>query len=162
MSFPLCPVPVLCLRPLPLADLFSDRLEAASDLFSTRSETNGPLPTVIANPGTAPHTRPLARSQSPCHPSVPSLPEDGLVWFIVIAQKETGGVQYPPFRFFQAQCWLGKGSRVGSTAASVVSSACVGPLGINHDLRRVGGLCACTERSAHAYQRSPKSAAVGG
>ena len=36
---------------------------------------------------------------------------------------------------------LGKSYRAGSIAASVVRSARVVPLGINHDLRRVGGLC---------------------
>ena len=37
---------------------------------------------------------------------------------------------------------LGKGRGVGSTAALVVGWAGVVPLGINPDLRRVGGLCA--------------------
>ena len=37
---------------------------------------------------------------------------------------------------------LGKGHRVGSTAALVVGWAGVVPLGIKHDLRWVGGLCA--------------------
>ena len=37
---------------------------------------------------------------------------------------------------------LGKGRGVGSTAALVVGWAGVVPLGIKHDLRWVGGLCA--------------------
>ena len=37
---------------------------------------------------------------------------------------------------------LGKGCRVGRIAASVVQWARVVPLGISHDLRWVGGLCA--------------------
>ena len=57
---------------------------------------------------------------------------------------------------------LGKSYRAGSIAASVVRSACVVLLGINHDLRWVGGLCAPNGTSAQAYPRSPKSAAAGG
>ena len=37
---------------------------------------------------------------------------------------------------------LGKGHRAGITDALVVGWAGVVPLGISHDLRRVGGLCA--------------------
>ena len=50
---------------------------------------------------------------------------------------------------------LGNGCRVGRIAVSVVSLARVVPLGINHDLWRVGGLCAPNSTSAPAYPRPP-------
>ena len=57
---------------------------------------------------------------------------------------------------------LGKGCRVGRIAASVVRRARAVPLGIKHDLRRVGGLCAPNGTRTQAYQTPPKSAAAGG
>ena len=57
---------------------------------------------------------------------------------------------------------LGKGCRVGRIAASVVRRARAVPLGIKHDLRRVGGLCALNGTRTQAYQTPPNSAAVGG
>ena len=95
---------------------------------------------------------------SPLPPPGLSPPEAELFWFIVIVQKEIGGV-FP--MWVLPGSMLGKGCGVGSIAASMVSSARVVPLGINHDFRRVGGLCAPNSTIAPAYQRSPKSAAVG-
>ena len=43
---------------------------------------------------------------------------------------------------------LGKGCGVGRITASVVRWAWAVPLGIKHDLRRVGGLCAPNRTSA--------------
>ena len=57
---------------------------------------------------------------------------------------------------------LGKGRRVGRIAALVVRWAWAVPLGIKHDLRRVGGLCAPNGTRTQAYQTPPKSAAAGG
>ena len=62
-----------------------------------------------------------------------------VVWFIRTVQKEIGRVS--PMRVRPCSM-LGKGYRAGSTAASVIGWAGVVPLGISHDLRRVGGLCA--------------------
>ena len=83
----------------------------------------------------------------PCNPPVPLLPEVELVWFIVTVQKEIGGVF--PIQVLPGSL-LGKGSGVGSIATSVVSSARVVLLGISHDPRRVGGLCAPNSTSTQA------------
>ena len=58
---------------------------------------------------------------------------------------------------------LGKGHRAGITAALVVGWAGVVPLGINPDLRRVGGLCALNGTSVGgrlALSRSGSQAQV--
>ena len=57
---------------------------------------------------------------------------------------------------------LGKGCGVRRIAASVVGRVRAVPLGIKHDPRRVGGLCAPNGTRAQAYQTPPKLAAVGG
>ena len=85
--------------------------------------------------------------------------QDPLVRSLEPTQKEMGRVS--PMQVHPGSM-LGKGPGVGSIAVLVVSSARVVPLGINHDLRRVGGLCAPNGTSAQAYQRSPKSAVTGG
>ena len=53
---------------------------------------------------------------------------------------------------------LGKGGIVGRIAALMVGLAQVVPLGINHDLRRVGGLCA----PVHQLTQDLKIGAGGG
>ena len=57
---------------------------------------------------------------------------------------------------------LGKGCRVGRIAASVVRWARAVPLGIKHDLRRVGGLCAPNRTSAPALPGTSEPAARSG
>ena len=75
----------------------------------------------------------------PSYPSVPSPPEVQSLGSLEPAQKEIGRVS--PMRV-RPGSMLGKGHRAGITAALVVEWAGVVPLGINPDLRRVGGLCA--------------------
>ena len=75
----------------------------------------------------------------PSYPPVPSPPEFQSLGSLEPAQKEIGRVS--PMRV-RPGSMLGKGHRAGITAALVVGWAGVVPLGINHDLRRVGGLCA--------------------
>ena len=75
----------------------------------------------------------------PSYPSIPSPPEFQSLGSLEPAQKEIGRVS--PVRVRLGKM-LGKGHRAGITAALVVGWAGVVPLGINPDLRRVGGLCA--------------------
>ena len=57
---------------------------------------------------------------------------------------------------------LGKGRGVGSIAASVVRWVRAVPLGIKHDPRRVGGLCAPNRTSAPALPGTSEPAARSG
>jgi hypothetical protein len=57
---------------------------------------------------------------------------------------------------------LGKGRGVGRIAASVVKWARTVPLGIKHDVRRVGGLCAPNRTSAPALPGTSEPAARSG
>ena len=57
---------------------------------------------------------------------------------------------------------LGKGRRVGRIAALVVRWAWAVPLGIKHDLRRVGGLCAPNRTSTPALPGTTEPAARSG
>ena len=57
---------------------------------------------------------------------------------------------------------LGKGRGVGRIAALVVRWAWAVPLGIKHDLRRVGGLCAPNRTSAPALPGTSATAARSG
>ena len=57
---------------------------------------------------------------------------------------------------------LGKGHGVGRIAALVVRWARAVPLGIKHDLRRVGGLCAPNRTSAPALPGTSEPAARSG
>ena len=57
---------------------------------------------------------------------------------------------------------LEKGHRVGSTNAQVVSGAWAVPLGINHNLQRVGGLCAPNGTSTPAAPNTTKWGVVWG
>ena len=115
------------------------------------------------HPGLAAMKHPLfpvsGQEPVPCHPPVPSLPEDQSLGSSEPTQKETGGVF--PMRVLPGSM-LGKGRGVGRIAASVVRWVRAVPLGIKHDLRRVGGLCAPNGTRTQAYQTPPKSAAVGG
>ena len=76
---------------------------------------------------------------APSYPPVPSPPEVQSLGSLEPAQKEIGRVSPMQVR---PGSMLGKGHRAGITAALVVEWAGVVPLGINPDLRRVGGLCA--------------------
>ena len=95
----------------------------------------------------------------PSYPSVPSPLEVQSLGSLEPAQKEIGRVS--PMRV-RPGSMLGKGCGVRRIAASVVRWAWAVPLGIKHDPRRVGGLCAPNGTRAQAYQTPPKSAAVGG
>ena len=75
----------------------------------------------------------------PWYPPVPSPPEVQSFGSLEPVQKEIGRVS--PMRV-RPGSMLGKGHRAGITAELVVGWAGVVPLGINPDLRRVGGLCA--------------------
>ena len=95
----------------------------------------------------------------PCHPPVPSLPEDQSLGSSEPTQKETGGVF--PMRVLPGSM-LGKGRGVGRIAVSVVRWARAVPLGIKHDLRRVGGLCAPNRTSTPALPGTSEPAARSG
>ena len=66
----------------------------------------------------------------------------------------------PPCGFVRAQCWVKAACGVGRIAASVVRWARAVPLGIKHDLRRVGGLCAPNRTSAPALPGTSEPAAL--
>ena len=95
----------------------------------------------------------------PCHPPVPSPPEFQSLGSPDTTEMETGTVF--PMRA-RLGSMLGKGPGVGRIAVSVVRWVRAVPLGIKHDLRRVGGLCAPNGTRTQAYQTPPKSAVVGG
>ena len=61
----------------------------------------------------------------------------------------------------QAQCWV-KAAELGEIAASVVRWARAVPLGIKHDLRRVGGVCAPNRTSAPALPGTSELVARSG
>ena len=96
---------------------------------------------------------------APSYPSIPSPPEVQSLGSLEPAQKEIGRVS--PMRV-RPGSMLGKGPGVGRIAASVVRWVRAVPLGIKHDLRRVGGLCAPNGTRTQGYQTPPKSAAAGG
>ena len=92
---------------------------------------------------------------APSYPPVPSPPEFQSPGSPETTEKEIGTVS--PMRVCLGNM-LGKGCGVGRIAASVVRWARAVPLGIKHDLRRVGGLCARAPnryRTAPVHQRFP-------
>ena len=94
-----------------------------------------PAPAAINQPGgLVPGQEP-----APSYPPVPSPPEFQSLGSPETTEKEIDTVS--PMRV-RLGSMLGKGRGVGSTAALVVGWAGVVPLGIKHDLRWVGGLCA--------------------
>ena len=94
-----------------------------------------PAPAAINQPGgLVPGQEP-----APSYPPVPSPPEFQSLGSPETTEKEIDTVSPMQVRLGNM---LGKGRGVGSTAALVVGWAGVVPLGIKHDLRWVGGLCA--------------------
>ena len=94
-----------------------------------------PAPAAINQPGgLVPGQEP-----APSYPPVPSPPEFQSLGSPETTEKEIGTVS--PMRVRSGNM-LGKGCGVGRIAASVVQWARAVPLGISHDLRWVGGLCA--------------------
>ena len=94
-----------------------------------------PAPAAINQPGgLVPGQEP-----APSYPPVPSPPEFQSLGSPETTEKEIGTVSPMQVRLGSM---VGKGCGVGSTAALVVGWARVVPLGIKHDLRWVGGLCA--------------------
>jgi len=93
----------------------------------------------------------------PSYPPVPSPPEFQSLGSPETTEKETGTVF--PMRACPGSMLAGKGGGVGRIAASVVRWAWAVPLGIKHDLRRVGGLCAPNRASAPALPGTSEPAA---
>ena len=114
-----------------------------------------PAPAAINQPGSlVPGQKP-----APSYPPVPSPPEFQSLGSPETTEKEIGTVS--PMRVRLGNM-LGKGCRVGRIAASVVRRARAVPLGIKHDLRRVGGLCAPNRTSAPALPGTSEPAARSG
>ena len=95
----------------------------------------------------------------PCHPPVPSPPEFQSLGSPDTTEKETGTVF--PMRA-RLGSMLDKGPGVGRIAVSVVRWVRAVPLGIKHDPRRVGGLCAPNRTSAPALPGTSEPAARSG
>ena len=114
-----------------------------------------PAPAAINQPGgLVPGQEP-----APSYPPVPSPPEFQSLGSPETTEKEIGTVS--PMRVRSGNM-LGKGCGVGRIAASVVRWARAVPLGIKHDLRRVGGLCAPNRTSAPALPGTSEPAARSG
>ena len=114
-----------------------------------------PAPAAINQPGSlVPGQEP-----APSYPPVPSPPEFQSLGSPETTEKEIGTVS--PMRVRSGNM-LGKGCRVGRIAALVVRRARAVPLGIKHDLRRVGGLCAPNRTSAPALPGTSEPAARSG
>ena len=114
-----------------------------------------PAPAAINQPGSlVPGQEP-----APSYPPVPSPPEFQSLGSPETTEKEIGTVS--PMRVCSGNM-LGKGCRVGRIAALVVRWAWAVPLGIKHDLRRVGGLCAPNRTSTPALPRTSELAVRSG
>ena len=111
-----------------------------------------PAPAAINKPGS------LVPGQEPAlsYPPVPSPPEFQSLGSPETTEKEIGTVS--PMQVCSGNM-LGKGCGVGRIAASVVRRAWAVPLGIKHDLRRVGGPCAPNRTSAPALPGTSELAA---
>ena len=114
-----------------------------------------PAPAAINQPGgLVPGQEP-----APSYPPVSSPPEFQSLGSPETTEKELGTVFPKRVRLGNM---LGKVYRVGRIAALVVRRARAVPLGIKHDLRRVGGLCAPNRTSAPALPGTSEPAARSG
>jgi len=96
---------------------------------------------------------------APSYPPVSSPPEFQSLGSPETTEKELG-TAFP--KRVRLGNMLGKVYRVGRIAALVVRRARAVPLGIKHNLRRVGGLCAPNRTSAPALPRTSEPAARSG
>ena len=114
-----------------------------------------PAPAAINQPGgLVPGQEP-----APSYPPVLSPPDFQSLCSPETTEKQIGTVS--PMRV-RPGSMLGKGCGVGRIAASVVRWTRAVPLGIKHDLRRVGGLCAPSRTSAPALPGTSEPAARSG